>query len=39
MNFDRSSQEIKLDESFFSGLFRMGESDYLLFKCDLREGS
>jgi hypothetical protein len=29
MNFDRSSQEINLDESFFSCLFRMGKSDYL----------
>jgi hypothetical protein len=29
MNLDRSSQEIKLDESFFSCLFRMGESDHL----------
>lgn len=31
-NFDRSSQDIKLDESFFSCLLRMGESDYLWFK-------
>jgi hypothetical protein len=29
MNFDKSSQEIKLDKSFFSCLFGMGESDYL----------